>query len=184
MEDEKTISAPNEELIWEQLATDFKLDPEPVEYNAVLEQSDRRILLDIFNNHEVSFRAESFTILTSYLYSRTNFRFALHKESFIDEIGKFCGMQDYILGYKEFDDRFVIKTNDEEKTAVLFADPAIRKMLLSLPELTFGTVEYTLENADGKAPFLELKIEKAINDLTVLRKTYRTFYRVLESMES
>ncbi|MBC7914469.1 MAG: hypothetical protein H7Y07_10145 [Pyrinomonadaceae bacterium] len=184
MEEEKLIFATNDELIWEQLAHEFKNDPEPLEYHAVLECDERRVLLDICNNHEVGFRAEAFTVFSSYLFNRNSFRFALHKEGFLDEIGKFLGMQDIILGYKDFDDRFIIKTNNEEKTAAILADGTKRSILLELPSLTFGIVEYTLEDSDGKAPFLELKIDAAISDLTRLRSIYSMFCEVIKTVDS
>lgn len=181
--EEKILSAPTEELLWDQLIADFKNDPDPLEYHTILEQQDQRVILDIFNNHAVGFEAMAFTSFNAYIYDRSNFRFAIHNESFKDEIAKIFGMQDIVLGYKDFDERFMIKSNDESKTTTLFANPEIRDTLLLLPPLSFSIVEYTLEDADGKAPFLELKIEKSITDVEMLRKVYNAFFSVLQGIE-
>lgn len=183
-EEEKIISAANEEQLWQEVAADFKINPDPLEYHAVLEQRERRVILDIFNNHAVGFEAIAYTTFSAYLYGRDNFRFSIYNEGFTEEIGKFFGMQDFILGYREFDERFIIKTNNEQKLSNLFADTNVRSVLISLPDLSFGIVEYTLEDADGKVPFLELKIEKAITDPRELRRIYEAFFSVLLLVEA
>ncbi|MBC8054628.1 MAG: hypothetical protein H7Y13_16335 [Sphingobacteriaceae bacterium] len=183
-EEEKIISATDEDQLWEKVIADFKADPDPLEYHAVLEQNDRRIILDIFNNHAVGFEAVAYVTFSAYLYGRDNFRFSIYNEGFTEEIGKFFGMQDFLLGYRNFDQRFIIKTNNEQKLSSLFADMNVRDTLISLPNLSLGIVEYTLEEADGKVPFLELKIEKAINDPAMLRKIYHTFFSVLLLVEA
>ncbi|HEY0055388.1 MAG TPA: hypothetical protein VGB63_08535 [Pedobacter sp.] len=185
MEDneEKIISAPTEEQLWDIITADFKNDPDPLEYHSILEQQGRRIILDIFNNHAVGFEAIAFTSFNSFIYDRSNFRFTIHNEGFKDEIAKIFGMQDIVLGYKDFDEKFIIKTNDENKTATLFADPELRATLLSLPSLSFSIVEYTLDDGDGKAPFLELKLAKSVTDIQLLRKVYNAFYKVLQGIE-
>jgi hypothetical protein len=183
-EEEKVISASNETLLWEKLTADFIADPDPVEYHAVLEQDERRVLLDIFNNHAVGFEAVAYTSFNSYLYSRSNFRFSIHHQGFTDEIAKLFGMQDIVLGFKDFDEKFIIKTNDESKITTMLAGPELRNTLMSIPSLTFEIVEYTLENADGKAPFLELKAGKSITDPIQLRKIYHAFLECLKTIES
>lgn len=183
MEEEKIISAATEEELWQKVIADFKIDPDPLEYHTVLEQKDRRVILDVCNNHAVGFEAVAFTSFSAYLYGRDNFRFAIHSQSFTDELGKFFGMQDLTLGYRNFDEKFIIKSNDEKRMSNLFADMKVRNALLSLPDLSFGTVEYTIEDSDGKAPFLELKIESAVTDPSSLREIYNAFFSVLVLIE-
>jgi hypothetical protein len=182
-EEEKLISAPNTELLWEAVISDFKVDPDPVEYHSVLNLNDRRIILDIVNNHAVGFEALAVTNFNSYLFNRNSFKFNIHNEGFTDEIGKLFGMQDVTLGFKDFDERFIIKTNDESKVNALFQDANVRNVLTKLPKLSFGIVEYELEEGDGKAPFLELKIERAVNDPLLLKSIFEAFYSVLELVE-
>lgn len=183
-EEEKIIAAPTEELLWQEIDADFKTDPDPLEYHAVLEQQERRVILDIFNNHAVGFEAVAYTTFSAYLYGRDNFRFSIHNQGFADGIGKLFGMQDFVLGFRDFDEKFMIRTNNEQKLANLFADTNVRNSLLSLPNLVFGIVEYAMEDADGKVPFLELKIDHAIINPDELRKIYNAFYSVLSQVEA
>ena len=111
MQEEKKISGATEEQIWEQINTNFKQNLQSSEYHVVLDQNGRRVLLDIINNPDGT---SSSTTFSAYLYNRNEFRFAIHNQSFIDEIGKFFGMQDFVTGYKEFDEHFIVKTNDEQ----------------------------------------------------------------------
>jgi len=183
MDEEKIISAPTEEQLWQQVIADFKEDPDPLEYNTVLEQQGRRVILDIYNNHAVGFEAAAFTCFNTFLHNKNNFRFGIHTQSFTDEVGKFFGMDDLILGFKDFDEKFIIKSNDEHKTLSLFADAHVRDTLLSLSDISFGIVEYTMEDTDGKAAFLELKTENAITDPLQLREIYNAFFKILLLIE-
>lgn len=42
------------------------------------------------------------------------------------------------VGYPEFDQGFIIKSNDESKIRALFANPKIRQLIQSQPEIYFG----------------------------------------------
>lgn len=182
-EEEKVISASTEDELWQEVISDFKTDPDPLEYHAVLEQKERRVILDIYNNHAVGFEAVAYTSFSAYIFGRDNFRFTINTQSFTDELGKFFGMQDITLGFRNFDEKFVIKSNDEKKISNLFSDQQVRSTLVALNDLSFGIVEYEIENADGKAPFLELKIGSAVSDPMHLREVYNAFFKVLLLIE-
>lgn len=179
MEEEKIISAYTEDELWQQVVEDFKKDPDPLEYNITLEQQNRRVILDIYNNHATGFEASAYTCFNTFLKNKNNFKFAIWTQRFVDEVGKFFGMTDLTLGFKEFDEKFIIKSNDEAKAISLFANADVRETLLSLPDLSFGIVEYTMEEIDGKASFLELRIENAVIDTAHLRKIYNTFFKTM-----
>lgn len=184
MPDEKIYTGLTEDEIWANVETDFRLNPDPLGYHAVLAHAARRVILDIDIDPGGGFESGfEFTTFSSYLYSRNNFRFAIHRQDFTDTIGKFFGMQDVVLGYGTFDDKFVVKTNDEQKAMALFANPQERSLLESLPRLTFGIVQYLLEAGEGKAPFLELKIERGITDPALLKQIYRVFSSVLGRLD-
>lgn len=180
---EQVFVACNEDILWQQVEGDFRKNPDLLEYHAVLQHDSRRVLLDIDIDPGGGFESGfATTTFSSYLFDRNNFRFAIHTENFVDEIGKFFGMKDVILGYKDFDSKFVVKTNDEAKTVLLFSDAQVRTILLSLPSLTFGIVQYIMEASDGKAPFLELRIEEGITNPAILKKIYHAFYTVLHQL--
>lgn len=179
MEEEKTISAVNEDSVWQQVAIELKKSNDPLTYHTVLEQQGRRIIVDIESGVAADGHGETFSNFTSYLYGRNNFRFAIYPERWIDEISKYLGMQDVQIGFTEFDDKFIIKTNDEKLIANLLLDGQIRKTLLDLSNFSLAIVEYKLPDNDGVAPFLELKITEAIADTDRLRIIYNMFYEIL-----
>ncbi len=184
MIEERVISGPDEESIWQQVNADLLNEPDLLQYHVVLRQGDRRVLLDIDIDLGGGFEGGyASTTFSSYLYSRDNFRFAIHNEGFIDEIGKFFGMQDVVLGFDEFDKKFIVKTNDEAKVSLLFSDADVRKTLQELPGLTFGIVQYLLKEEEGKVPFLELRIEEGLTDAVQLRNVYHAFFSVLMKLD-
>jgi hypothetical protein len=180
MSEERIISGTPEQIAF-QLSTDFQSDANPIQYHAVLQQDDRRVLLNIAQDPEESNFA--LTTFNSILFSRNDFRFVIYKETVIDEVSKFFGMEDAVLGYKEFDDHFIVKTNMDDKAALLFADPSVRETLQSLPNVALGIVQYTLDHADGKVPFLELKIREAVHNPAKLQQIYDAFFKVLKAVE-
>lgn len=185
MQTERIISGENEEIVWQQVNADFQREPDPFQYHITLQQGERRILLDIDIDPGGGIEAGfAFTTFGAYLYNRNDFRFAIHTKGFIDEIGKFFGMQDIVLGYSEFDEKFIVKTNEEGKTATLFADASIRETLESLPALTFGIVHYVMKDSGDKVPFLELKMDTGITDPLKLRQIYHAFYSVLTKLDT
>jgi hypothetical protein len=89
----------SEDEIWQQIAKDFNEESDLLEYQALIEYENKRIFLSIDIDLGGGFEGgyES-TMLRSQLQSTGDFRFAIHEESFIDEVGKFFGMQDVLIG--------------------------------------------------------------------------------------
>ncbi|WP_256010480.1 hypothetical protein [Desertivirga xinjiangensis] len=176
MSETLTITGEDESVLWKKVTEHYSTVSNPREYHIALDQQGRRILLDIIEEPEG-------TIFSAYLYGRSDFRFAIYPQGFIDEIGKFFGMEDVVLGFKDFDDKYVVKTNQEGLTESLFADANIRKVFESIPGLSMGIVHYTLDDSDGKVPFLELKVDGCITEPILLRKIYNAFCSVLLLIE-
>jgi hypothetical protein len=183
MEPAKIIKGQTEDEIWQQITADLTKQDDILEYDAMIEQDGNQILLDIDIDLGGGFEGgyES-TMLRAPLHIAQDFRFAVHHQGFIDEIGKFFGMQDVETGYEEFDKEAIIKTNNAEKVKALFTDATVRKVIQSLEDYTFGIIMHHANHGD-KAPFLELYINNAITDATELRKIYHSFYTVLTSLD-
>ncbi|MCW3109070.1 MAG: hypothetical protein JWQ09_3576, partial [Segetibacter sp.] len=124
------------------------------------------------------------TTLTAPLHALTDFRFAIHEEHFTDEIGKFFGMQDVVIGYEEFDKRLIIKTNDQAKAREIFADASVRTVFQSLENFTFGITTHHSTDSTTKDPFLELIIETGITDVNKLRTIYKAYFSVLTAVDT
>jgi hypothetical protein len=178
MPEEKIISG-NEDEIWQQITTDFNKESDSLGYKVVIEQQNKRILLDIDIDLGGGFEGgyES-TMLRAQIKSLEDFRFAIHHESFIDEVGKFFGMQDVIIGYPEFDEKVIIKANDETKVRPIFSDISVREVLQSFDDFTFGVTMHHFEGKE-KRRCLELYINNAITDTGLLQRIYRAFFKVL-----
>src|ERR1035437_2133762 len=86
-----------------------------LEYNPQILHNGRTILLSIDIDPGGGFESgfES-TTLNCRLEHDPGFTFAIHHETFIDEVGKFFGMQDIATGYMEFDKKVVVKSDNAE----------------------------------------------------------------------
>lgn len=61
-----------------------------------------------------------------------------NKEHFIDAAGKFFGMQDKVIGYPEFDEKVIVKSNNEKQVKELFKDEQVRSTLASIDDFRFS----------------------------------------------
>jgi hypothetical protein len=85
--------------------------------------------------------AIAYTRLRAPYVNRDGFKFTIYRKGAFTDLGKWFGMQDIEIGDPQFDERFVIKGNDEKKVAALFARPRIRELLLAQPDVFFTVKE-------------------------------------------
>jgi len=180
---QKNIFGETEDQVFQQVNADFQAEPDLLQYEAVIEQGGRKILLVIDIDPGGGFESgyES-TTLSAALQSDPAFRFAIHHEGVLDEIGKFFGMQDVITGYPEFDKKVVVKTDDEERVKSLFESAAVRSVFGSLIGFTFGITRHHTAT-EKKAAFLEFNIERGIVDAAELKSIYNAFVKVLVNID-
>ena len=99
MTNENFIKGSGEDEIWQQINDQFLQNSDPLEYTAIIEQENRKVILDIDIDLGGGFESGyETTSLTAPLHHTTDFKFAIHEEHFTDEIGKFFGMQDVVIG--------------------------------------------------------------------------------------
>ncbi len=175
METAKIISGNTEDEIWPEIDADLS-NEEVYDYNVLIKQGDREteLIIDIDLGGGFEGGWEN-TTLKMPLPLATDFRFAIHDETFVDKVGKFFGMQDVKLGYEELDRHLVIKSNDEEKVRSLFADADVRKVFASLDSFSCG-IHTHHEEDDKDHPFLELNVDEGINESAPLRRLYHAFF--------
>lgn len=173
----RVIEGQTEEDIWQQVRPDFEGE-ELLGYNVLLKTPNTAVELDVDIDLGGGFEGGfEITRLIAKLPADNDFKFALHKEDFLDEIGKFFGMQDVKLGYEDFDRHVVVKTNDEARIKQLFADEQLRLFVLSLEE------DYNLSlSKDHEEKVLALEIEKGITDVSALQKIYSQFVQLLNAV--
>ncbi|MEO6188001.1 MAG: hypothetical protein ABIO82_07365 [Ginsengibacter sp.] len=183
MTGEKLISAGTTSEIWTQIASEIENnDPG---YSFIINYESRKIFLEIDIDPGGGFEGGyQFTKIKSQLFHCGEFRFSMHHEGLLDEIGKFFGSEDIETGYPEFDKKVVVKTNNAEKIKSVFADEDSRKTIENFTMFKFHTVEYKIDETDNKGIFLELTIEEAITDMIFLQQVFNTFYSVLKKIET
>ncbi|WP_207533392.1 hypothetical protein [Desertivirga arenae] len=170
------------EATWKKIELDL-LKEDVLDYEAVIPTKGREVILDIDvdlgGGFEGGYASTSFSTM---LPHSTEFRFAVHREDFIDEIGKFFGMQDVKIGDEVFDKRMLVRTNDEKTVRSVFSDEDVRKTLLSIHNFSLGI--HTHHVSGVKEPFLELFIEdEAITDIGTLKNLFSVFELILNRVE-
>ena len=184
MEERKIITGNTEQEIWDQVSQDLTASEDSLTYDVLINQNGKQIELDIDIDLGGGFEGGSATTqLSAPLRVTRDFRFALHDQDFLDTIGKFFALEDIVLGYPEFDEHVVVKTNAREKVSELFADRAVRDVFTRLNDFDFGIHTRTPEDTDIEEPFLELNINDAVTEPAALRQIYHAFYAVLTGLE-
>lgn len=180
MEQFKRFTAESTDALWQQFANTIKDDGDLFSCKAVLDNAGKEVQLLIDIDLGGGFQSGiSTTTFFGKLTKSTDFRFALHHQHFIDEVGKFFGMEDIVIGYKEFDESLIIKTNNASICKEIFADAATRMTLQQLDNFTFYTEQLEEEGRTG----LFLMINEGVTDLTYLKELYVAFFNVLLKLE-
>ncbi|ALI98472.1 hypothetical protein [Rufibacter tibetensis] len=181
METMKTFSADTEEELWQQVAYDMANQKELLSYSAQLTQAGQPIYFDIDIDLGGGFESGfSSTTFMAPVLQPTSVQFALHEQGFIDEVGKFFGMEDIELGYPDIDAAFIIKTNQPETLKTLFADPTIHAILLKHKDCELKLHEETDDT--GPETVLTFSKDEAILDIAELREVYGMLYYMLQRL--
>ncbi len=180
MQQEKIISGQNAEDIGQQLERDLQSVENKLEYRAILELHEKKILLDIFIDPGGGFESSSGTTRFYSLFNSENdFEFAIHNEQFLDTAGKFFGMHDVTIGHPEFDEKVIVKTNDENRIKKFFKDEVVRSTLASTDDFEFLLQKVNDTDAAKGNASLELIIYEAITESPRLQNIFYTFSNVL-----
>lgn len=184
MENKQVIIGQTEQEIWQQVIDKNLVNENILDCNLLLKQGSKEVSLvidiDLGGGFESGYEL---TQLTAPIQKKLDFKFAIHHEGFFDEIGKFLGMQDITTGYAEFDEKVVVKSDNEEKVKALFADNETRQVLGALEGFSFGTHSHHILHSEDREYVLELYIETGITDPADLRKIYHAFVTILDVLE-
>src|SRR5438445_4839987 len=73
----------------------------------------------------------------------SGFRFTVYRKGLFSGVAKWLGMQDVEVGFRSFDDDFIIKGTDESKLRRLFANAKIRDLIAGQRDLdsTVSTIQ-------------------------------------------
>ncbi|GAC1397873.1 MAG: hypothetical protein NVSMB63_18200 [Sediminibacterium sp.] len=146
-------------------------------YSVRIEQGGQEIFLELASSPGGGFEGGyELTTLRSVLPGRSSFRFAIHPQDFLYEIGKFFGVEDVTIGYADFDKNVTVKTNDPVRFRHVFASAEVREVFQSLSG-------YSLEiKGQGEVAYMEMAIQRIIPDAGEFLRIYHAFYQVLTSL--
>ena len=184
----RKIFRPDKKEVWKQLADQLDAvyveggfaKPDKVEIHV----KEWIVTLDTYvvyaNNAPIHF-----THMRAPYINADNFRFTIYRKGFFTGIAKLAGMQDFEVGFPEFDDAFVIKGADEGKLRALFANPKIRELIEAQPSIKlqvrddegwFG--KHFPEGVDE----LRFEVTGIIKDIERLKQLFDLFAEVLNHL--
>ena len=180
MTEKKVIRGTSVDDAVEQLTTDITWQESPNNYRATIHTGTHDVYLETVRSTGGGDGGSGFeqTTLTTDLPASNTFRFAIVPEDFLNKIGKYFGMQDVKLGYPEFDDYVLVRTNDVQKLKDIFADESLRSIFQNLSGFTF----HVDKAEDGKSDHLHLVLQHALVHASDLRKIFCAFNKVLHAL--
>jgi hypothetical protein len=129
--------------------------------------------------------SETYTRMRAPYVNPDGFRFTIYRKGFLSDLGKLLGMQDIEVGDPEFDEAFIIKSNDELKIQDLFARPRLRALIQAQPRIR-------LEVKDDEGWFrkqfpegvdeLHFQVGGVIKDIERLKGLFDLFAETLDQL--
>lgn len=177
----------NHKEIWLKLCEelDGKFTEDVLKKKVELNHGEWVFTLDVYKETAMNGITMSFTRMRAPYINKGNFQFQIYPETIFSNWAKILGMQDVVVGYENFDEKYVIKGDDENKLKALFANPRIRKMIEKEPEVHlevrpdegwFG--QHFPKGVDE----LYFETTGIVNDLDRLKNLYHLFAEILNHL--
>jgi hypothetical protein len=141
----------------------------------------------VLDKHTVSDGENSttYTRLRVPFLNPAGFRFQIYRKGPFSGLARMLGMQDIEVGDTEFDEAFIIKSNDEGTVRELLASPTIRRMMLALPR-----VRLEIKDNEGwfgakfpdDADELIFLASGVIKDVALLKSLFELFATMLDQL--
>lgn len=182
------LFGPSKKEIWQQLAEEIRADY----VNNGFWSGDRVeahvdnwvVVLDTYTV-STGKSAITYTRMRAPFVNLDNFYFKIYRNGIFSGLGKVLGMEDINIGYEEFDDDFIIKSNSEEKVKQLFSNASIRSLIQDQHQIN-------LEIKDDEGFFkkhfpegvdeLYFQVTGVIKDIDTLKGLYELFAEVLKEL--
>ena len=179
MEERRILNLNSVDDLWNELLPDFSSGTVVNNYHVTLKLNGHSINLDISSspggNAEGGYES---TNINAPLPAHPNFSFVIFPEDFLNRLGKIFGMQDVVLGYPEFDNRIIVKTNNPEKLTSVFSEKEVRLVFQSLSGFSLKLDS----NDETEEHFLELSIQRAIREFNELKQVLTAYTSVLSQV--
>lgn len=133
------------------------------------------ILLDTYVVHSNQ-NTRIFTRVRVPFVNTHDLRFKIYREGFLSSVGKLFKMQDIEIGDSDFDSKFIIKGNKDDKIKLLLNDAALKNLMYLQPDILF---QIHFE----KVFMLYFQCEGYIRDISQLKALFEMFAVTLTRME-
>jgi hypothetical protein len=184
----RRLFGPDKDEIWRQLAEEIRARFEQGTWRkgsrVQIDVNEWTVTLDTYtvsagHSHQV------FTRMRAPFVNRDGFRFTVHCKGFLSNLGKALGMQDLEVGIPDFDERYIIKSNEEHLVRALFGNARIRELLDTQP-----SVHFQIKDDEGwfgpKFPEgvdeLCFHVRGIIKDIPRLKQLFDLFAEVLQQL--
>ncbi|SKA17119.1 hypothetical protein [Sediminibacterium ginsengisoli] len=116
-------------------------------------------------------------ILEASLNEDETFRFTIHPQDFLYEIGKFFGAEDIETGYADFDRLLIVKTNDTERFRKVFSNAQTRQAFQTLSGFSLSI------RKEDQGLMLTLRLQRILSAPTEFIAVYNAFTSVLYGID-
>jgi len=141
-----------------------------------------QIVFDYYDLYSGKFH-ERYTRIFVSINSLDDFKFEIYNNGIIRSIEKILGAQDIEIGVKEFDRRFILKSNNGFKLKKLLQNPELRKLLEIQKEVNFEVSNYKgIWEKENESYELSFFAKGEIKSYETLNSILEIFKLVLDSL--
>ena len=184
----RSLFGPSREEIWRQLC--HETGGEFVEggffkgSKVLLDHGEWTVTLDTYTVRSDK-SSTTFTRMRAPYVNADGFRFQIYREGLFSGLGRAFGMQDVNVGYPQFDDKFVIKGDNESKLRDLFANRRVRELIHRQPRIDLQVRDdegWFGAQFPGGVDELRFSCVGVIKDVDQFRDLYDLFAETLDHL--
>lgn len=173
------IAGETESDIWKVIADQLEAKEGNADYSAQFAASKHTVTMDIdITVDEEDPEDEPGTSFRAVVPDHVTFRFRIVKQNLKHDIAKLFGMQDVVIGHRDFDRKFLVQSNDAGKVKTLLSKPEIFEHLVNHPVSEFELKEYKL--GGYVETVLVLYIAEAVTEPARLKEIFLPFRAALD----
>ena len=188
----RSIFGPSKAEIWSQVAADIGGEYRDggwfTKDAVVYRHGEWQIVLDTYTTSSGSGSNRSsrtYTRMRAPFVNQDGLHFKIYREGLFSPLGRWLGMQDLVIGHPTFDQRYVIKGNDEHQIRRLLDDDELRRLFEYQPEIEIEIRDdegwFGADFPDG-CDQLYFACYGVIRDPSVLEDLFTLFARLLERL--
>ncbi|MFK7920831.1 MAG: DUF3137 domain-containing protein [Bacteroidia bacterium] len=177
---------PKRKAIWEAVSKDIDAKFIPNRgfrggHKIVAKHENWTILMDTYKKG----KRPLVTQIRAPYVNRDGFEFRIYRRNPLSNLSKALGMQDIEIGFKQFDDDFIIQGNDEKKLRALFDNDWIRRFIAWQPRIMLWN---QVDDEHYNKPFeegvseLRFETEGIIAHKQQLKDLYELFAELLDHL--